>query len=30
MIAEMMPDAGLEELATGVEATLKQVMQESV
>jgi len=30
MIAEMMPDAGLEELATDVEVTLKQVMQESV
>lgn len=30
MIAEMMPDAGLEELATDVEVTLKRVMQESV
>jgi uncharacterized protein (DUF302 family) len=30
MIAEVMPDAGLEELTTDVEVTLKQVMQESV
>ena len=30
MIAEIMPDAGLDELAAGVEATLKQIMQESV
>jgi uncharacterized protein (DUF302 family) len=30
MIAEVMPQAGLEELAAGVEATLKQIMRESV
>jgi uncharacterized protein (DUF302 family) len=30
MIAEVMPKAGLDELATGVEAVLKQIMQESV
>jgi uncharacterized protein (DUF302 family) len=30
MIAEVMPQSGLEELAAGVEATLKQIMQESV
>ena len=30
MIAEVMPESGLEELAAGIEATLKQIMQESV
>ena len=30
MIAEIMPEAGLEEVATGVEATLKQIMHESI
>jgi uncharacterized protein (DUF302 family) len=30
MIAEIIPGAGLEELAAGVEATLKQIMRESV
>lgn len=30
MIAEVMPQSGLEQLAAGVEATLKQIMQESV
>jgi uncharacterized protein (DUF302 family) len=30
MIAEIMPEAGLEEVAVGVEATLKQIMHESI
>jgi len=30
MIAEVIPQSGLEELAAGVEATLKQIMRESV
>jgi len=30
MIAEVMPQAGLDELASDVETTLKQIMQESV
>lgn len=30
MIADMMPEAGLEDLAGGVEETLKQVIQKSV
>jgi uncharacterized protein (DUF302 family) len=30
MIAEIMPGVGLEEVATGVETTLKQIMHESV
>ena len=30
MIAEIMPEAGLDELAAGVEATMKQIMQASV
>jgi len=30
MISQMMPEAGLDQLASGVEGTLKQIMQESV
>jgi len=30
MIAEIIPGAGLTELAAGIEATMKQIMQESV